>query len=604
MKPDTSAPGSGACPKRQAPARLNSNDPNGCRTVVPRLSYRSPLALFLLLPLLAQAADRMPETDSQLAGDDCEVRFVEGDPRLFDFINTRRSVKFSEFAGRRIGTIQYVTLPIFNTDDPDEDNGLYRAVNWLHILTRPSPLKRQVLIRESDALDVERVEESERILRGAGYLYDAMILPARVCPDRVDLLVVVRDVWTLQPTASFSRTGGENSSGFGISDKNILGYGHAVSVAYKSDDERSGVGVSFSSDHVWDGHTALDVEHAENSDGNSDRLALRRPFFSIDTPWAAGFVYENYNLQKEITTADVTSNEYDQRIENTELHSGWRLRLQDNVVWRGTVGITRERDTYSNQEEGYTDPLPDDQLLVYPWIEFDSVEYQYWTTSNLYQLFRNEDINLGTQYSIKLGATSSALGSTRNRWISRFSWQRTTSFGKNHAMRNSAYVSLARNRDTGELEDSTWGYTGIYDHFIDDFNRWHVQFQYQGGNGLEVGDMFTIGGGEVLRGYEKDTQRGDRYAVLNIEHRHFFDVHPFNLFRFGSAVFFEAGRAWESRPTLEQSDEVLYDIGIGLRMNSSKARPDHIFHINLAVPLTERDISDKYLISFFASTSI
>lgn len=590
----------GACSNRQLPARLRSNVPNGCCAAVARLISHFLVVLSVLLSARVLAADGQLPAGS----DDCQILFAEGDPRLYEFIETRRTVNFKDYEGRRIGSIQYVALPIFNPDDPDEDNALYRAVNWLHILTKTSPLKRQVLVHENDPLDVEQVRESERILRGAGYLYDAMILPARVCADSVDLLVVVRDVWTLQPTVSFSRTGGENSKGFGISDKNILGYGHAVSLMYKADDERKGVGISFSSDHVWDGHTALDLEHVDNNDGSSDRIALSRPFYAIDTPWSAGALYETYDIEQEITTADVTSNEYDQHSENMEVFGGALLRLQDNLVWRGSVGITRERDNYDNQREGYTDPLPQDQIIAYPWIEFDSVEYRYWTTSNLYQLFRNEDINLGTQYAIRIGATSSALGSTENRWITRLNWQRTSSFGKNHAMRNSVYLNLARNRDTGEQEDSTWGYTAIYDHFIDDLNRWHVQFQYQGGNGLEVGDMFTIGGGEVLRGYEKDTQRGDRYAVLNIEHRHFFDVHPFNLFRIGSAVFFEAGRAWESRPTLEQSDAVLYDIGVGLRINSSKARPDHIFHINLAAPLTERDISDKYLISFFASTTI
>ena len=116
------------------------------------------------------------------------------------------------------------------------------------------------------------------------------------------------------------------------------------------------------------------------------------------------------------------------------------------------------------------------------------------------------------------------------------------------------------------------------------------------------------GNSNILRGihmlgFPNDAQRGDRSALFAVEQRHFYTFHPFHLLRFGSAVFFEAGRVWDSQNIEQQSNKTLYDVGIGLRVNSSKARPNHIVHFNLAFPLNERDLTGTYQWSVFVSES-
>lgn len=534
------------------------------------------------------------------ASSQCDVLFTADDQRLFEFIKTRREIDFSAYAGKRIRHIEYVTLPIFNEQDDKENNWLYRAANWIHIPTKASPIEQKLLIAEGDPVQRDRIRESERILRDSPYLYDAMILPATDCGDELDLLVIVRDVWTLQLAGSFSRTGGDNSSSIGIAEGNIMGYGHAVYLSYDRNPERSGVAVGFATDHLFDGHTQLVMEHIENDDGNANAFVLERPFYSVDTPWATGVAYRTNNLREEIETANVTSNEYDHHTELAEVYVGLLTRLEDQVAHHWRLGFTSDRDSYDDQDEAYSEPLPKDRTVAYPWIEFETIEYNYWTTSNLNQLFRNEDINLGTLFSIRLGSTSEGLGSTEEYWVSKLAWQKTTGFGSHHVLRNKAYGELYFDEEERQLEHSFWGWQSQYDYFIDDLNRWHIGLQFDAGYNLDPEETLTAGG-IVLRGFENATQRGNRFALFQVEHRHFFDVHPFHLFRLGSAVFFEAGRAWDTRDTFAQSDSVLYDVGLGLRINSSKARPNHIFHINIAVPLNERDVTDKYQISFYTS---
>ena len=569
-----------------------------------------------LLALVTAASCPAGEAVAVNAGaGECVTLFTQDDPRLFDFIDTRRGVDYQQYAGKRVRHITYLTLPVFNEKDKHEDNWLYRLANSIHILTKHSVIESRMLVHEEDALEVERIRESERILRESRYLYDAMILPAQVCGDDIDLLVVVRDVWTLQVTGSFGRTGGRNSTSVGLSDNNIFGYGHSVHLSYQADANRKGVAYGFTSDHLLDGHTRLDIEHLDSGEGPSDTLLIERPFYSIDTPWSAGLSYGSDNVREKVSTGDATSNAYDHHSEVADVRIGISSGIRDNVVHHWRIGISSKRNTYNNQDPAYsaTASLPEDRVIAYPWLEFESLEYDYWTTSNVNQLFRNEDINLGTIYSIRAGVTSAGLGSTDRDWVSQLNWQKTSSFGSHHVFRNQAYATLYRNIDSGELEHSYWGYSAYYDHFIDELNRWHILMQFDAGSHLSPEEMLTTGGIEKLNpggdpvrdvhlfGFPDDIQRGDRFALLDVEHRHFFDVHPFHLFRIGSALFFEAGKVWDTKDTFEQSEATLYDVGIGLRVNSSKARPNHIIHMNLAFPLNERDTAGTFQWSVYVS---
>ncbi len=47
-----------------------------------------------------------------------------------------------EAAGARIGRIRIVPMNVFDTEDPDEDNALFRLANRLHVTTQPKVIER------------------------------------------------------------------------------------------------------------------------------------------------------------------------------------------------------------------------------------------------------------------------------------------------------------------------------------------------------------------------------------------------------------------------------------------------------------------------------
>lgn len=533
-----------------------------------------------------------PKTDPDDAipfdANGCRTLYRANDPRLFDFVHTRAKVHFRKYEGLPISRLAFITLPVFNEDDPEEDRGLYRLVNRLHIPTRMTPIRRQLLVRAGDPVDDDLIRESERILRDADYLYDAMILPGEVCPDGIELLVVVRDVWTLKLNASLKRTGGENTSSFSISDDNILGYGHSLSLSYAKNPARESIGINYESKHLVDGHTRLALDYSDNSDGNAKGFAFERPFYALDARWAAGVSAGNNSLRQTIEANGVITNEYDHESSEAEVYFGVSPGLRNEVAHRFRGGYTRSTDRYSNQDPLYTDPLPVDQVLAYPWLEYAGVENNYITTSNYTQMFRNEDLQIGATWQVRLGSASEETGATERAWIGRLAYTDTLSADTTHLMKAEASADMFWIRDAGQFENSLYTWKIDYTRFLDERNRWYALGQLDAGINLDEAHQLTAGGEIYLRGYPNYWQRGDRRAVVSTERRHYFKVHVLNLIRIGAAAFFDMGQAWDSDGDIEQSDNVLANAGFGLRLTSSKANSNRVLHMNIAFPLTDR----------------
>ena len=80
-----------------------------------------------------------------------------------------------EQAGALVGEVFIDARQIFDTNDPRENGALYQAANRLHLNTRDSVIRQQLLFRSGDRYSARLLAESERILRTARYLYDASV---------------------------------------------------------------------------------------------------------------------------------------------------------------------------------------------------------------------------------------------------------------------------------------------------------------------------------------------------------------------------------------------------------------------------------------------
>ena len=106
---------------------------------------------------------------------------------------------------------------------------------------------------------------------------------------------------------------------------------------------------------------------------------------------------------------------------------------------------------------------------------------------------------------------------------------------------------------------------------------------------LDDDTQLLLGGDTGLRGYPLRYQAGTASALLTLGERYYTNWYPFRLFHVAAAAFFDMGRTWGTDVTGATSDGLLKDVGIGLRLGSSRSAFGNVIHIDLAFPLDGGD---------------
>lgn len=501
-----------------------------------------------------------------------------------DAVDDRPSAAELEASGAVIGRIDLDKQNVFNLSDPQENNALYRLANRWHIITRDRIIMQQLLFREGDEFSERLLEESERLLRQNNYFYDAKITPIRYEDGVVDIRVWTRDLWTLVPGFSLSRSGGENRTRIELSETNLVGLGAKLRAAYVENVDRDSLSLLYYDKNLGKSWTTLLIEHTDSSDGDTARVDLVRPFYALDTRWSAGATI--YNDERETSFYDLGREVAEYKSE-TRTHSafwGWSAGLEDGWVRRWTTGVVYDDRDFSPVAMGTLPALvPADRKLVYPFLGFELLEDDFETASNRDQFERTEDFFMGRKLGATLGWASEGFGSDRDALL--YSLNVAEAFG---SIRGKALFLSARASGRVEQGDATntrLDYSARYYNQITDKRLFFTTLEGTWGNDFDLDRHVDLGGDTGLRGYPLRYQTGDSKILLSIEERYFTDWYPFRLFRVGGAIFADMGRVWGDNPAGGPPLGWLKDVGIGLRLGATRASGREVVHVDLAFPL-------------------
>src|SRR5262245_55377274 len=193
-----------------------------------------------------------------------------------------------ERSGARIGTIVLDSRPLFDIEHADENTSLSRMANKLHVPTRAGTIEDQLLLKSGDLYRPSLLEESARILRHTRYLRDALIRPIAFHDGLVDVEVTTQDVWTFNPGFAVGRKGGQNTGGIEVEDLNFLGTGTQLGLGFISGVDRDSKSIYYRDRQLGSSWWDLAARYSDNSDGRRAEFGLERPFYSLDSRWAAG----------------------------------------------------------------------------------------------------------------------------------------------------------------------------------------------------------------------------------------------------------------------------------------------------------------------------
>jgi len=494
--------------------------------------------------------------------------------------------------GAVIGEIVLDKSDVFDLSNPKENNALYRLANRWHIISKDKLIQQQLLFKSGDAYSQRLMDESGRILRKNRYLFDAAIKPLRVKDGVVDISVATRDVWSLGPDFSYSRSGGENRSGIGIEESNLLGRGQTLRVKYEDNVDRSSTSVAFFDRNFANSWVTTSLRVADTSDGRSNWLSVIRPFYALDTRWTAGSSVLDDERRTSLYQLGDEVAEYQHERGFFTAFGGWSKGLQGGFARRWTVGMVHDDNQFSEvPSPSFTPALPEDRKLVYPFARFSLVQDSFETSENRDQIGRTEDILMGTTFSAMLGWSDDSLGADRDALI----YSTTFSRGLGSlAGRSLLLGATASGRvESGKLKNSLISLSARYYLTQSDKRLFFATLHASIGDELDLDNPVQLGGDNGIRGYPQRYQNGESKAVLTIEQRYFTDWYPFRLARVGMAVFADAGRVWGENPLGGEPMGWLTDVGFGFRLAPTRSSARKMIHIDIAFPLDGDDTIDS-----------
>ena len=498
--------------------------------------------------------------------------------------------------GARIGQVIIKVQDIFDTTRPEENTRLSRTANRWHINTRESTVLDRLLVRSGDVYRESVVRESERLLRDTRYLYDATITPIRYADGIVDLEVVTRDVWTLNPGVSFGRKGGKSTSGIEFEELNLFGRGTQVSVKQQNEVDRDIQSFRYIDNQLGSGWWSLELEHSDFSDGGAKRILLERPFYALDTREAYGVTWlKDERIDPRYNDGKLLGR-YRRESAAKTIYLGRSAGLRDGTVTRWSYGLSDESAFFKRAElDAAAFTIPADRRFVYPWAQFEWIEDDFRVLRNRDKIERNEDFQYGWRVRGRIGRSIESWGSDRNAWLL------SGDLHKGYELDSKSSLFLnsslgARYEDSG-LQNAKLSLGARYYHRQSDRRLFFASAEIDSGEKLDLDNEILLGGDNGLRGYPLRYRSGLGRWTVTLEQRGYTDWYPFRLVHVGAAAFVDVGGTWGNVDGQRSTHDILADAGVGLRLGNSRSALGNVLHIDLAFPLQgDRSIKSMQII--------
>lgn len=487
--------------------------------------------------------------------------------QTLDRETTKRALEIDPApAGKIVEGISIANLEVFEDRDPAP--GL---LNTFHATSRPKVVERELLLHEGDVFEQSLLDETARNLRQLQPFSLILAVPVKGSrPDRVRLLIITKDVWSLR-LAWAARVGPGGLEQFVVApaETNFGGMHRLVGTRFELLPKTFAPGVRFLEPWLFGTRHRLVAEanvifnrDTGDIEGGAGRLDVTKPLFSTRTPWSYGLtsnldaqIYRRY-VNAQVATFDARATPGDDRIPFR-----YRFRsLEGSLFALRSFGWAHKRDisvafVARTQQIGLVDQagfdpvavaefarrfLPRGEDRVYPYVQARFYSTAFSRVFDAEALGLQEDFRLGYDVQARFYPVRKALGSTRD-FVGLYAGaQYTVALGDGFAR---AVAESLTERDEHRLTDASLA--GAVRIMSPRTGIGRIVFDTTAQNRYEnyLNRQSLLGGSGRLRGYPSNFLQGKDVVSSNVEVRsRSFSVLSVQL---GGALFYDIGDAFD-----------------------------------------------------------
>jgi hypothetical protein len=295
-----------------------------------------------------------------------------------------------------------------NDTSRTEINQLQKLGNRAHIVTQKRIVGNILLFGKNEKVELLKISESERLLREMRYITDARIYltNAQRRSDSVDVLVIVHDKWTLEPTLSLGTTGGK----IRLRDRNLGGLGQTYEQRYGYDINK---GNSFRSNYfisnIRHSFISTNLFYTYTKDIQQAGAGFDRGFYSVLTKFAGGASFvKTWNEFRyfDTTLREIQAEKMDFYKTDFWLASAISLNIGKRINRPGSklIGAVRYTDTRFQSRPSFS--IDTARTNVNSSLQLVSIGYslrKYYKDQFIYRFGANEDVPEGAVVQMIFG---------------------------------------------------------------------------------------------------------------------------------------------------------------------------------------------------------
>lgn len=452
---------------------------------------------------------------------------------------------------------------------------LYRWANALHVITKESVVRREILFRAGQQLDLDLLDESERRLRRLPYLGAVAITIDSIAVDSIDITVVTSDQWTTLTSTILSSGGGRTTYGGALEEFNLLGYGKQF-FAEASHEKSEGTTLTFRyrDPQLLSSRWTAEANIVDGPFAQVFSGQIVRPFFSPDTKWA---------WRVEGVDSDRIRREFDSGRESNRFR-----RRVSSILFAGERAFgaryrkTRLRLAYQFQDRAFSavpgtaTMLPESELIHRTAARLRIERLAFTEETRIDRFLKTEDITLGSITTFGLGRT----GLPAPNGVKRF--ELLLARHQVHQIAADQYLFATAAMQTFFEKETRLNLRLRYYNRMMSWQTLALNAEFDYAKDTEE-VPFVLGGDSGLRGFPARQFPGNKRLLLNLEDRFFTPLKILTV-AIGGVIFADAGNVWQESQTVGFSD-INLSVGVGLRLGYTKSPNSRVGRIDFALPV-------------------